>query len=105
MLCKAYSNLSDLTDAKPGDKTLIDVLSPAIEAYESNKSDFKQALKAMTEVAEKGLESTKTMVAKIGRASRLGERSRGHQDAGATSCYLILKAIADASLRLLEEGE
>ena len=102
MLCKAYSNLSDLTDAKPGDKTLIDVLSPAIEAYESNKSDFKQA---MTEVAEKGLESTKTMVAKIGRASRLGERSRGHQDAGATSCYLILKAIADASLRLLEEGE
>ena len=43
MLCKAYSNLSDLTDAKPGDKTLIDVLSPAIEAYESNKSDFKQA--------------------------------------------------------------
>ena len=94
MLCKAYSNLSDLTDAKPGD-----------EAYESNKSDFKQALKAMTEVAEKGLESTKTMVAKIGRASRLGERSRGHQDAGATSCYLILKAIADASLRLLEEGE
>ena len=80
MLCKAYSNLSDLTDAK-------------------------QALKAMTEVAEKGLESTKTMVAKIGRASRLGERSRGHQDAGATSCYLILKAIADASLRLLEEGE
>lgn len=88
MLCKAYSNLS-----------------PAIEAYESNKSDFKQALKAMTEVAEKGLESTKTMVAKIGRASRLGERSRGHQDAGATSCYLILKAIADASLRLLEEGE
>ena len=105
MLCKAYSNLSDLTDAKPGDKTLIDVLSLAIEAYESNKSDFKQALKAMTEVAEKGLESTKTMVAKIGRASRLGERSRGHQDAGATSCYLILKAIADASLRLLEEGE
>mgnify|MGYP002278283897 FL=1 len=56
-------------------------------------------------MAEKGLESTKTMVAKIGRASRLGERSRGHQDAGATSCYLILKAIADASLRLLEEGE
>ena len=105
MLCKAYSNLSDLTDAKPGDKTSINVLSPAIEAYESNKSDFKQALKAMTEVAEKGLESTKTMVAKIGRASRLGERSRGHQDAGATSCYLILKAIADASLRLLEEGE
>ena len=45
MLCKAYSNLSDLTDAKPGDKTLIDVLSPAIEAYESNKSDFKTGIK------------------------------------------------------------
>lgn len=105
MLCKAHSNLSDLTDAKPGDKTLIDVLSPAIEAYENNKSDFKQALKSMTEAAENGLEATKTMVAKIGRASRLGERSRGHQDAGATSCYLILKAIADASLELLEEGE
>lgn len=102
MLNKAYSNLTGLTDAKPGDKTLIDVLSPAIEAYDASEGDFKTALEDMIAAGEAGLLSTKDMIAKIGRSSRLGERSRGHQDAGATSCYIILKAIADASIELLE---
>lgn len=105
MLHKAYENLSGLTDARPGDKTLMDVLCPAIEAYDANMQDFREALCAMTVAGEKGLESTKNMVAKLGRSSRLGERSIGHQDAGATSCYIILKAIADASLELFENGK
>lgn len=49
-----------------------------------------------------GQETTRVLVAKIGRASRLGERSRGHLDAGATSCYLILQSIANSITDLLE---
>lgn len=101
MLHKAYDNLMGLTDAKPGDKTLIDVLSPSIEAFDKDVSDFEKALKNMIEAAKTGVEATKNMVAKVGRSSRLGERSRGHQDAGATSCYIILKAIADSSIELM----
>ena len=55
----------------------------------------------MKEAASAGWRSTENMVAKIGRASRLGERSRGVLDAGATSCYLLLTALADSILPLL----
>lgn len=61
---------------------------------------FSEALEAMKVAAEKGKESTIDLVAKIGRASRLGERSRGVLDAGATSCYLILTAMADTLMPL-----
>ena len=53
------------------------------------------AMNAMAEAAAKGRDSTKDMVAKFGRSSRLGERSRGVLDAGATSCCLILTAMAE----------
>ena len=53
-------------------------------------ADFEQA-------AKQGMESTKDMLAKIGRASRLGARTVGHQDAGATSCYFILRSLAAAA--------
>jgi len=56
----------------------------------------------MKAAAESGWKSTENMVAKIGRASRLGERSRGVLDAGATSCYLILASLADSITGLLK---
>lgn len=99
MFLKAFSNITALTEAKVGDKTLIDVLDPAIDAYKKaveQDLDFNKCLNDMMEAAENGLLSTKDMVAKIGRSSRLGERSKGHQDAGATSCCIILGAISDA---------
>lgn len=87
--------------AKVGDKTLIDTLVPAVEAFDGAKSQgFVAALAAMRKAAEQGRDSTIDLVAKIGRASRLGERSRGVLDAGATSCCLILVALADS----LERG-
>ena len=104
MLEKAYSNLSMLTDAKPGDKTLIDVLDPAVSAYKKSVEqnyDFNICLENMISEAEKGLESTKDMIARLGRSSRLGERSRGHLDAGAASCYIILRAIVDTAVKLM----
>ncbi|MCP1224202.1 dihydroxyacetone kinase subunit DhaL [Sebaldella sp. S0638] len=106
MLEKACSNLSALTDAKPGDKTLIDVLVPAVLAYKKSveqNCDFKTCLENMMSEAEKGLESTKDMIAKLGRSSRLGERSRGHLDAGAASCCIILRAITDTAVELLNK--
>ncbi len=91
--------------AKVGDKTLLDTLVPAIEAYNEaigKGKSFISALEDMKDAAEKGKESTKNMLAKIGRASRLGERSRGVLDAGATSCNLILQTIADTIILLIK---
>lgn len=55
----------------------------------------------MTISAKEGLEATKNMVAKVGRGSRLGERTLGHQDAGATSCYLILKTFSESITKIV----
>ena len=103
MLEKAYQNIAMLTEAKIGDKTLMDVLIPAVETYKSQlvENSFADCLEEMLKDAEVGLESTKQMSAKVGRASWIGNRSIGHQDAGATSCYLILKALADGIKELL----
>lgn len=81
----------------------MDVLIPAVETYKSQlvENSFADCLEEMLKDAEVGLESTKQMSAKVGRASRIGNRSIGHQDAGATSCYLILKALADGIKELL----
>ena len=98
MLAAALAGLGELGGAKVGDKTLMDVMIPAEEAYRSALSDgkdFRACLEAMGQAAEVGWLSTKDLVAKIGRASRLGERSRGVLDAGATSCHLLLRAMAD----------
>ncbi len=85
--------------ATVGDKTMIDVLDPVVEllkaAVAQNKT-FEKAFAEMVETAEKGMKSTIPLIAKKGRASYLGERSAGHQDAGATSSYLILKCLKEA---------
>ena len=57
----------------------------------------------MKAAAENGKESTKELVAKYGRSARLGERSRGVLDAGATSCCLILSAMADGMKAAMRE--
>jgi len=104
MLASAQKSLKDLGEAEVGDKTLMDTLSPAIESFEEARlsgAPFRQSLDALMAAAEKGKESTKSLVAKRGRASRLGERSRGTLDAGAVSCWLLLQAMAQSSQRLL----
>lgn len=85
--------------ASVGDKTMIDVLDPVVAvlkvAVSENKS-FEDAFTEMVETADKAMKSTIPLIAKKGRASYLGERSIGHQDAGATSSYLILKCLKEA---------
>ncbi len=101
MLRAGVAAVTDLGEGKPGDKSLVDVLVPALAAFDARAAQggsFSACLAALDEAAERGAESTRDMVARIGRASRLGERSRGHLDAGAASCSLLLHALA-AGLR------
>ncbi len=106
MLEAAVSELSeiDLSKAKIGDKTMMDTLIPAVEAYKTtinHGKSFIEALEEMKIAAEKGKESTKELIAKVGRASRLGERSRGFLDVGAVSSWLILKSMADSIIQII----
>lgn len=100
----ALDAIHAISPAQVGDKTLMDVLIPAEEAYSSAAAEgrnFPEALDAMDAAALKGRDSTVDMVAKLGRSSRLGERSRGVMDAGSASCYLILHTMADTIKELL----
>jgi len=87
------AGISKQTKAKIGDKTLMDALIPAVEAMQ-NAENLKTALINAASAAAQGAESTKSYVAKFGRAKNLGERSVGHVDAGATSIALIFDAFA-----------
>ena len=85
--------------AEPGDKTMVDALIPARDAFSAAVAEgasFEEALGRSAQAAEEGMQATIPLVAKKGRASYLGERSAGHQDPGATSSYLLLRAAADA---------
>ncbi len=104
MLASSVSALSALGNAKVGDKTLMDTLIPGLEAYKqacADGKDFTASLEDLKVAAEAGKEATFDMVAKIGRAARLGERSRGCLDAGATSCNLIIQTMADTMIELM----
>ena len=84
--------------AVKGEKTMLDALIPASEAYAAaidGGSSVGDALDAMCKAAEEGVEFTKTIIASKGRASYLGERSIGHQDPGATSATITMQSIRD----------
>lgn len=105
MLEAGLNGLQEIVEAKVGDKTLVDTLSPAVDALKkgaNDNQDFQSALENMKQEAARGRDSTKNLVAKFGRSSRLGERSRGVLDAGATSCCIILTSMADAIIELLK---
>jgi len=83
--------------AQTGDKTMLDAVIPAATAARraaNGGADALVALRAAVDAAVTGAISTRAMLARKGRASRLGERTRGHQDAGATSVALMLDAAA-----------
>ena len=104
MLAAGVESIQSMGNAQVGDKTILDTLIPAKESFKRSIDEglsFKKALEVMIQSAEQGMLSTKDMVAKIGRAARLGERSRGVQDAGATSCYILLKAMGEGMQNLI----
>ncbi len=82
--------------AAVGDKTVVDAMQPAAEkAAEVTGQSLPEAVAAVHEAALGGLEASKNMIAKFGRAKTLGEACLGHPDAGALSVTVILGAMKD----------
>jgi phosphoenolpyruvate---glycerone phosphotransferase subunit DhaL len=85
--------------AQPGEKTMVDALTPATTAAKQaldERATLAQITSRAAAAAEEGMKATIPMLATKGRASYLGERSIGHQDPGATSSWLILRSLAEA---------
>ena len=82
--------------ARLGDKTMVDALSPAVDALKEHAQEgLLEMMKAAEEAARQGVENTKQYIAKYGRAKSLLERAIGYQDAGATSVYLIFQGMRE----------
>ena len=101
----ALQAVEELGHARPGDKTIIDVLAPvaaALAAADEAGRPLEAAIGEARQAADAGAAATTAMVATVGRSARFGERSRGTPDPGATSCALIVDALADAALASLD---
>jgi phosphoenolpyruvate---glycerone phosphotransferase subunit DhaL len=99
MFVGALEKIMKIGGAKPGDKTMVDALFPAVQAlkeYSLKSSSLKGAFSLMVSAAKKGAESTGNMVAAKGRARYAGERSIGYEDAGANTIHLIIKAMYES---------
>lgn len=84
--------------AELDDKTMVDAISPAVDAYDAAAAGgIVQALTAAADAAAAGRDRVTPLVARKGRASYLGERSANHQDPGATSSTMLLEALRDAT--------
>lgn len=93
---KSLDAIQERGGAQVGDKTMVDALAPAVDALAANAGKgLLEMLKAAEEAARCGMEDTKKYVAKFGRAKSLLERAIGHQDAGATSVYLIFQGMRE----------
>jgi dihydroxyacetone kinase-like protein len=96
MLNDGLKSVKERGKAKAGDKTMVDALEPAtLKANEMSSSSLSDFCQVISDAAKEGKEKTKDMIAKIGKAKTLGERSIGHPDPGAISIYLILKFISE----------
>ncbi len=99
VLAAALASVKDLGTAAVGDKTMVDALEPAVEKLRARLADgvpLGPALEDAAAAAEAGMRSTIPIQARKGRASYLGERSVGHQDPGATSTALLIRALQKA---------
>ncbi|MDQ6719926.1 MAG: dihydroxyacetone kinase subunit DhaL [Candidatus Dormibacteraeota bacterium] len=99
VLAAALASVKDLGTAALGDKTMVDALEPAVETLRARIAagdPLPQALDQAAAAAEAGMRATIPLQARKGRASYLGERSVGHQDPGATSTALIVRALQRA---------
>ncbi|ASW56853.1 dihydroxyacetone kinase subunit DhaL [Plantactinospora sp. KBS50] len=95
-LVSAVAGIRELGGSSPGDKTLVDALHPAVAELESSatrSAGLATALDRAATAAEEGRDATADMVARMGRGSYLGDRSRGHVDAGATSMALLMRCL------------
>jgi dihydroxyacetone kinase-like protein len=99
ILAAALASVKDLGTAALGDKTMVDALEPAVNTLRARLDAgdvLPDAVEAAAAAAEQGMRATIPLQARKGRASYLGERSMGHQDPGATSTALIMRALQRA---------
>ena len=90
------------TKARPGDKTMMDALVPAVQVFEAAAESGESIARAMERAAaaaSDGAQATKDMIAKYGRAKFLGEKTRGSPDAGATSIALLFRGFSTALMQ------
>jgi len=90
------------TKARPGDKTLMDALVPAVEALRAAiqaGKDHGQAMQAAATAAKSGAEATANLTARFGRARYLGEKTLGHRDPGAVSIALLFEGFSHGLTR------
>ena len=93
---KSLKAIQERGKASVGDKTMVDALSPAVDAMREHYTEgLENMLKVAEEGAAQGVENTKSYIAKFGRAKSLGERALGYQDAGATSTWLIFQGMRE----------
>jgi dihydroxyacetone kinase-like protein len=101
-LAAARDGVVELGAAAPGDKTMVDALTPAVDAMRSaldGGASLEATVAVAAKAAEDGARATVPLQARKGRASYLGERSIGHQDPGATSVALVMRALERAVTR------
>ncbi|WP_455656431.1 dihydroxyacetone kinase subunit DhaL [Phascolarctobacterium sp.] len=96
MFTQAKLDFMDISKAKPGDKTMVDALYPAIDAIIETQGSLKEIMDAAAAVAKAGAEATSQMVARFGRAKNMGERSIGTKDPGAVSIAILFDGMAKA---------
>ncbi|MBO1030142.1 dihydroxyacetone kinase family protein [Tessaracoccus sp. SD287] len=94
-LAAALQAVQRLGGAQVGDKTMVDAMVPLVEAFQQTEGTLKSRTSAAIVAAEKGAETTRAMVAKLGRSRPLGEKSVGTPDPGAVSLTRIAKALFD----------
>lgn len=97
LMSDSLAQIKERGKAQVGDKTMVDALEPAVERMKdlAPQGDWVEMMAQAAQAAQAGMEATKQYQAKYGRAKSLMERAIGHQDAGATSTWILLKAMAD----------
>ncbi len=97
LMSDSLAQIKERGKAQVGDKTMVDALEPAVERMKdlAPQGDWVEMMAQAAQAAQAGMEATKQYQAKYGRAKSLMERAIGHQDAGATSTWILLRAMAD----------
>lgn len=97
LMADSLAQIKERGKAQVGDKTMVDALEPAVDAMKAcaGQGDLGDMLAKAEEAAKQGVENTKNCQAKYGRAKSLMERAIGHQDAGATSTWIIFRAMSE----------
>lgn len=97
LMSDSLAQIKERGKAQVGDKTMVDALEPAVERMKdlAPQGDWVEMMAQAAQAAQAGMEATKQYQAKYGRAKSLMERAIGHQDAGATSTWILFRAMAD----------